>query len=102
MDKERKAIERIRMASEIAFHEYNSPLVCTYSGGKDSDVLLELFLRSGVPFIAHNSHTTVDAPQTVRHIRETFRRIEAGGCSAKQTITNTWRTGGKNGSRCGT
>lgn len=78
-DKEQKAIQRIKMASEMSLHHYGKPLVCTYSGGKDSDVMLELFRRSGIPFEVHNSHTTADAPQTVRHIRETFRRLELAG-----------------------
>lgn len=67
------------MASEMSLHHYGKPLVCTYSGGKDSDVMLELFKRSGIPFEVHNSHTTADAPQTVSHIRETFRLLETGG-----------------------
>lgn len=67
------------MASEMSLNHYGKPLVCTYSGGKDSDVMLELFRRSGVPFEVHNSHTTADAPQTVRHIRDTFRRLELEG-----------------------
>ena len=79
MDKEQKAIERIKMASEMSLHYYKKPLICTYSGGKDSDVMLELFQRSGIPFEVHNSHTTADAPQTVRHIRETFHRMEMEG-----------------------
>lgn len=79
MDKEHKAIERIRMASDMSLQHYQKPLVCTYSGGKDSDVMLELFKRSGIPFEVHNSHTTADAPQTVRHIREVFRRLELDG-----------------------
>ena len=78
-DKEQKAIKRIQMASEMSLHHYRKPLVCTYSGGKDSDVMLELFKRSGIPFEVHNSHTTADAPQTVRHIRETFRNLELQG-----------------------
>lgn len=70
MDKEQKAIERIKMASEMSLQHYGRPLVCTYSGGKDSDVMLELFKRSGIPFEVHNSHTTADAPQTVYHSTE--------------------------------
>lgn len=62
-DLEQKAIERIKIASEMSLSYYQKPLVCTYSGGKDSDVMLELFKRSGVPFEVHNSHTTVDAPR---------------------------------------
>ena len=45
MDLERKAIERIRLASDLSLKHYGKPLVCTYSGGKDSDVMLELFRR---------------------------------------------------------
>lgn len=79
MDKEQKAIERIKTASEMSLHYYGKPLVCTYSGGKDSDVMLELFRRSGIPFEVHNSHTTADAPQTIYHIREVFRELELQG-----------------------
>lgn len=79
MDLEQKSIERIKTASEMSLHYYRKPLVCTYSGGKDSDVMLELFKRSGIPFEVHNSHTTADAPQTVYHIRKVFRELELQG-----------------------
>lgn len=79
MEREQKAIERIKMASEMSLHYYGKPLVCTYSGGKDSDVMLELFKRSGIPFEVHNSHTTADAPQTIRHISKVFRGLELQG-----------------------
>lgn len=82
MDLEKKAIERIQIASDMSLHHYGQPLVCTYSGGKDSDVMLELFKRSGVPFEVHNSHTTVDAPPTVYHIRKKFRELELQGIPA--------------------
>lgn len=98
MDKEKKAIERIRMASEMSLHHYKKPLACTYSGGKDSDVLLELFKRSGIPFEVHNSHTTADAPQTVRHIQKVFRGLESDGikCEIEMPIykgkpTSMWK-----------
>ena len=83
MDKEQKAIERIKLASQLSLQKYGKPLICTYSGGKDSDVLLELFKRSGVPFEAHNSHTTVDAPETVYHIRQVFHDLENEGGRAQ-------------------
>lgn len=47
MDKEKKAIERIKMASEMSLYHYGRPLVCTYSGGKDSDVMLEILSDPG-------------------------------------------------------
>lgn len=79
MDHEQKAIERIKLASEMSLNYYGQPLICTYSGGKDSDVMLELFKRSRVPFEAHHSHTIADAPPTVYHIRKAFRRLELEG-----------------------
>lgn len=79
MDLEQKAIERIKMAAEMSLHHYQKPLICTYSGGKDSDVMLELFKRSGIVFEVHNSHTTADAPQTVYHIRKVLRDLELQG-----------------------
>lgn len=83
MDLEKKSIERIQMASEMSLHYYKKPLICTYSGGKDSDVMLELFKRSEIPFEVHNSHTTADAPQTVWHIREVFRNLELNGINCE-------------------
>lgn len=90
MDLEKISIERIRMASEMSLRHYEKPIVCTYSGGKDSDVMLELFKRSGVPFEVHNSHTTVDAPQTVYHIREKFKELENLGikCEIEKPLIN--------------
>lgn len=79
MDLEQKAIQRLQIASEMSLHHYGKPLVCTYSGGKDSDVMLELFKRADIPFEVHNSHTTADAPQTVYHIRKKFKELELEG-----------------------
>lgn len=93
VDLEQKAIERIKTASEMSLGYYGKPLVCTYSGGKDSDVMLELFLRSGVPFEAVSSHTTVDAPETVYHIRERFRQLEEDGikCRINKPKMTMWQ-----------
>lgn len=41
--------------------------------------MLELFKRSGIPFEVHNSHTTADAPQTVRHVKKKFAKLEQQG-----------------------
>lgn len=41
-DLEHSAIELLKVASEISLKLYKQPLVITYSGGKDSDVLLHL------------------------------------------------------------
>ena len=85
MDLEQRSIERIKLAALMSEQYYDAPIICTYSGGKDSDVMLELFKRSGVNFEVVNSHTTVDAPQTVYHIRKKFKELEDQGIKA--TIT---------------
>jgi phosphoadenosine phosphosulfate reductase len=61
----------------------DNTLVLAYSGGKDSDVLLDLAIKSGAPFRVEHNHTTVDAPQTVYHIREVFARLESQRVSTK-------------------
>ena len=59
---------------------YDKPLIVTYSGGKDSEVILRLAEEClGADFEVLNSHTTLDAPQTVKHIEKTFKRLEEKG-----------------------
>ena len=78
-DLEQTAIERLKAASDMSLRLFEKPLVITYSGGKDSDVLLHLARASGIPFEALHSLTTADAPETVRHVYDTFRRLEEKG-----------------------
>ena len=78
-DIEKLAIERIKFADGISRSRYGKPIDVAYSGGKDSDVLIELFLRSGVEFTVTHSLTTVDAPPTIYHIRDTFSELEKRG-----------------------
>lgn len=78
-DLEQTAMDRLRTASEMSLRLFGQPLVITYSGGKDSDVLLHLAEASGIPFEVLHSLTTADAPETVRHVKETFHRLEDRG-----------------------
>lgn len=79
MDKEQIAIERLKMASDMSLRNYNLPLVITDSGGKDSAVCKELALRAGIPFEIQHNHTTADAPETVRFVRQEAKRFEELG-----------------------
>ena len=72
MDMEHTAIERLKAASEMSLTFYQQPLIITTSGGKDSDICLELARRSGIHYEVMHNHTTADAPQTVYHVREQF------------------------------
>lgn len=79
-DKEQKAIARLQEAAFYSERLYNgAPLIVTTSGGKDSDVCLTLAQRAGIRFEVMHSHTTADAPETVYHVRETFRGLEEQG-----------------------
>lgn len=76
-----KTIESLKLASEMSKEFYNKPLIITYSGGKDSDVLLDIARNCLKPdeFEVVNSHTSVDAPETVYHIRDVFKEVTGGG-----------------------
>ena len=78
-DLETVAIERLKTASDMSLRLFKQPLVITYSGGKDSDVLLHLAEISGIPFEVLHSLTTADAPETVRHVYDTLKRLEGKG-----------------------
>ena len=71
----------LKLASEMSLEYYHKPLILTYSGGKDSDVLLQLAIECLKPtdFEVLNSHTTVDAPETVYYIRDRFKELEKIG-----------------------
>lgn len=79
MDLEKVAIMRLREGAEISKYYYNKPLLLCYSGGKDSDVILDLAIKSGVEFELQHSHTTADSPETVYHIRKKFKKLETKG-----------------------
>lgn len=85
-----KAGEALKLAADISQMYYQAPLIITYSGGKDSDVLLHLaqrFLKPEQIEVVH-SITTVDAPQTYRHINKVFQELKLAGIAVKKTIPN--------------
>lgn len=79
MDLEKVAIMRLREGAEISKYYYGKPLMLCYSGGKDSEIILDLALKSGIDFEVLHSHTTADAPETVYHIRRKFKELESKG-----------------------
>lgn len=83
MDKVDKAIERLKLGSDMSIKYYGKPLMITYSGGKDSEVLVDLAIKTKIPLEITNSHTTADAPPTVYHIRKQFKQWEEQGIDCK-------------------
>lgn len=80
-EKIEEAQRALRLAADMSQVYYNKPLIITYSGGKDSDVMLRLAetTLNSHEFEVLNSHTTVDAPETVYHIRDVFKRLNRYG-----------------------
>ena len=74
-----RAIKKLQLAAKMSEQYDVKPLIIAYSGGKGSDVLLALARMSGIKYELINSHTTVDAPETVYHIREVFAVERARG-----------------------
>ena len=46
------------------------PVVVSYSGGKDSDVVLELAKMAGIQYRAIYKNTTIDPPGTIKHCKD--------------------------------
>lgn len=68
MTLERKVDFAIKLLRSIPTDD--GPIELSYSGGKDSDVILELARMSGIPFEAIYKNTTIDPPGTIAHCRE--------------------------------
>ena len=64
-----RALKLIQAAGKVA-KEHGQPLEICYSGGKDSDVILELARMSGVEYRAIYKNTTIDPPGTIKHARD--------------------------------
>ena len=63
-----RAVKLIQSAGKVA-KEHGQPLEICYSGGKDSDVILELARMSGVDIRPIYKNTTIDPPGTIAHAR---------------------------------
>ena len=85
-DKIEKSYNILRLAAAMSKEYYHKPLIITYSGGKDSDILVQLAIECLAPcdFEVLNSHTTLDAPETVYYIRDKFKALNEQG--VKTTI----------------
>ena len=64
-----RAIARLREFEPAALEKSPDGYYVAYSGGKDSDVILDLVRRSGVKYTAHHHLTTCDPPELVRHVK---------------------------------
>lgn len=64
---EKKVARAIRLLQSIP---KDGPVEVSYSGGKDSDVILELAKMAGIEYRAIYKNTTIDPPGTIRHCKD--------------------------------
>lgn len=65
-------VEKIRSAIKLLmlYDDRENPMEVAYSGGKDSEVILQLAKEAGVNFRAIYRNTTIDPPGTIQHVKE--------------------------------
>lgn len=81
-----EAKDILKLGSEMSLQYYHKPLMVAYSGGKDSDVIISLALETCIPFEVTHSITTVDAPQTNRHVNKVFAELSEKGIKCHKHI----------------
>ena len=65
---QKKVARSIRLLQAIPMDD--GPVEVSYSGGKDSDVILELAKMAGINFRAIYKNTTIDPPGTIKHCKD--------------------------------
>lgn len=65
-----KKVEQAVKLLQVCCKAAGEPLEIAYSGGKDSDVILELAKMSGIEYRAIYKNTTIDPPGTILHVKE--------------------------------
>lgn len=63
----KKVGQSIRLLQSV---RTDGPIEVCYSGGKDSDVILELAKMAGINYRAIYKNTTIDPPGTIKHCKE--------------------------------
>ena len=69
-DLQKKIDQSIRMLQQVQKAHPDEVIEIAYSGGKDSDVILQLAKEAGIRYEAIYKNTTIDPPGTIRHAQE--------------------------------
>lgn len=65
-----KKIDRAVKLLQSVANGYDGEIEVAYSGGKDSDVILQLAKESGIRYRSIYKNTTIDPPGTLKHVRD--------------------------------
>lgn len=89
-DKLQKKVDRaIRLLQSVPYRN-DEPIEVAYSGGKDSDVILELAKMAGIRYKAIYKCTTIDPPGTIKHAMD-------AGCEIRRPQKSFFRLLQENG-----
>lgn len=72
----KKKVEQAVKLLQVCYKVAGEPLEVAYSGGKDSDVILELAKMAGIEYKAIYKNTSIDPPGTIKHAKENVKRSE--------------------------
>ena len=67
---QKKIEQSIRLLQQVQKAHPDEVIEIAYSGGKDSDVILQLAKEAGIHYEAIYKNTTIDPPGTIRHAQE--------------------------------
>ena len=67
---QKKIEQSIRLLQQVQKAHPDEVIEIAYSGGKDSDVILQLAKEAGIRYEAIYKNTTIDPPGTIRHAQE--------------------------------
>lgn len=85
-EKLQKKIEQSIHLLQSVQKRYDGEIELAYSGGKDSDVILQLAKEAGIRFRAIHKCTTIDPPGTLTHVKEMNVEIQRPAVSFFQLV----------------
>lgn len=65
-----KIEQAIKLLQQVSKANNNEPIELAYSGGKDSDVILQLAKEANIPIRPIYKNTTIDPAGTIKHVQE--------------------------------
>ena len=83
---QRKIEQSIRLLQQVQKAHPDEVIEIAYSGGKDSDVILQLAKEAGIRYEAIYKNTTIDPPGTIRHAQEMGATIIRPKCTFAELI----------------
>lgn len=69
------SVSILRKSERLALSMNPAGLIVGFSGGKDSQVLLDIVRLSGVKYEPHMTMTSIDPPEVLRFIRENYPEV---------------------------